>query len=126
MIEIILSCLNTVNNQGGLKWHLHFKGQVYKLCLKFAILFVSGDNEGQHKFCGKYMPKTAQISRICRTCDIPNEHTGDPKFPWSYNKMADLQQWVANEDHEALKDNSFHCITNAFFSLPLCCQFMEY
>ena len=122
MIEVICSSLYTVNQQGGLKWHLHYHGKLYKLCLKFAILFLSGDNEGQHKFCGKYMPKTAQVSRICRTCNIPNEHTGDPHYKWRYYKMSELQKWVDKNDLDSLKDNSFHPVNNAFFSLPLCCS----
>ena len=118
MIEVICSSLYTVNQQGGLKWHLHYHGKLYKLCLKFAILFLSGDNEGQHKFCGKYMPKTAQVSCICQTCNIPNEHTGDPHYKWCYYKMSELQKWVDKNDLDSLKDHSFHQVNNAFFLSP--------
>lgn len=123
-LEHIFCEMAAVMNSAGITWTIFFKGKTHYVKMKFCILMVIGDNEGQDKLCSRYnCHSSMQLKRQCRYCDCPTDQLDNPDVITNYIKSIEIQAVVgssnATEKMNALKDLSIHPTINAFWSLNL-------
>ena len=52
-----------------------YGGKIWKVKLKFAIVYVIGDTELHDKLCGKYGVRNNKVEKLCCHCDCSTENT---------------------------------------------------
>ena len=115
----ILSGLHGIQEIGGLTTIVlpPSMSQQITLTFKVPIAFIVGDVKGQDKLCGRYKVHH-NIKQLCHECDCLIEDVDDPNVCCIQTRASDIASLVDLGDLEALKEISYHAISNAF--TPLC------
>ena len=104
----------------GIGWNLVLRQKTVKVFFRVPILFVIGDTDGHDKLVGKFANRTNKVKRVCRYCDCPFDSTDDPFYEFKLNNRRDIVLMIKGNEREALRDWSFHCVSNAWNDLLFC------
>ena len=90
--------------------------QQITLTFKVPIAFIVGDVKGHDKLCGRYKVHH-NIKRLCHECNCLVEDADDPNVCCVWTRASDIASLVDLGDLNALKEISYHAISNAFTPL---------
>ena len=116
ILERILESLVDLQQADPMHFPLLYRGQQYKLKLKFPLLAVLGDTESHDRLCARYNNRNVNVKRLCRHCDTPNHATATVDFPWSHILPDEISGLLATGDLAGLKNISQHPVRNAFYN----------
>ena len=114
----ILSGLRGIQEIGGLTTIVlpPSLSQQLTLTFKVPIAFIVGDVEGHDKLCGRYKVHH-NIKQLCHEGDCLLEDADDPNVCCVQTRASDIATLVDLGDLDALKEISYHAISNAFTAL---------
>ena len=115
VLTCILSGLCGIQEIGGLTTivlPLSLSQQI-TLTFKVPIAFIVGDVEGHDKLCGRYKVHH-NIKQLCHECDCLLEDADDPNVCCIRTRASGIALLVDLGDLKALKEISYHAISNAF------------
>lgn len=116
MLAHILKSFIEIQNSGGVRWKLEYKGVTYDVVLKFTLFFVMGDTEGHNKLAARYL-NNSNIQQFCRYCDCPAASTDNPFYDFTYRIQKRVQALVAKGDVETLRAISQQPVASALYQL---------
>ena len=90
--------------------------QQITLTFKVPNAFIVGDVKGHDKLCGRYKVHH-NIKRLCHECNCLIEDVDDPDVCCVWTRASDIAMLVDLGDLNALKEISYHAISNAFTPL---------
>ena len=90
--------------------------QQIPLTFKVPIAFIVGDAEGHDKLCGRYKVHH-NFKQLCHECNCLVEDADDPDVCCIRTRACDIAMLVDLGDLDALKEISYHIISNAFTPL---------
>ena len=121
VLNVIFTPLHESQQSGGIFWQLPYCGKVHDVVFKVPVLFVIGDTEGHDKMCGKFLSHSKdKVKHLCRYCNCPSDHTGDPEYKFTYTKVSQVEKLFQKGDEDGLRAMSLHYLENAFHSLLFC------
>ena len=123
----ILSGLRGIQEIGGLTTIVlpPSLSQQITLTFKVPIAFIAGDVKGHDKLCGRYKVHH-DIKQLCHKCDCLLEDADDPNVCCIQTRASDIALLVDLGDLEALKEISYHAISNAFTPFVFWSQHLWY
>ena len=100
----------------GLLWDYKCKGKIYKVVMKFFIMFVKCDGDEADKLCAKQRSRGRHIKQICRYCTIPTDKLDSHYMPrgTKLKSFVTIRNLVDRHNVQKLKDMSQHYVVNAF------------
>ena len=119
-LKALLGSYKKVQDQGGFKWSLRYKGKIHDVTFIPFVPFIKGDTEEHDKHCGHYLSRTQKVSQLCRYCTCPNKYTDSPlanypfKTPEMIQKLVDLNTEVADKK---LRNLSQQKMQNAWYQI---------
>ena len=119
-LKALLGSYKKVQDQGGFKWSLRYKGKIHDVTFIPFVPFIKGDTEEHDKHCGHYLSRTKKVSQLCRYCTCPNKYTDSPlanypfKTPEMIQKLVDLNTEVAEKKLQQLSQQKMQ---NAWYQI---------
>ena len=113
LLRHIIQPVVDLQQQGGFRWSLQYKGKTQDCVMRIPIFALVGDNEGQDKLCGHFTCRSTQIKCPCRKCNCPSEqlssYAGKLHNPILQSRIKKL---IQKGDKEGLQELSHHLLTN--------------
>jgi hypothetical protein len=102
MLAHVLKAFIAIQNSGGVRWKLKYKGVTHNVILKFTLLFMMGDTEGHNKYAARSL-SNGNMKQLCRYCTCPAEYSDDPHYKFTYRTQKSVQAVIASGDAVALQ-----------------------
>jgi hypothetical protein len=112
----MLQELVNIQKEGGMEMEVCFTGDnVYvKKKIIFSVAFVMGDCKGNDNLAGKYASHAKGVRRISRACNCRSQDADQTNFQCEFVTKNQVQQAIADNNLDALKEISQHNVVNAF------------
>ena len=85
--------------------------------LKVPCFYIIGDMQGGDKLCACAPVYLRSLNRVCRSCDVQGEQTGNPNVICRRWRSKDIEALVAEKDYAALNKINQYCVPNAWFAV---------
>jgi hypothetical protein len=109
------------NCDQGLRWKLKYKGEEFKVNMKFSVAFVIGDTAMHDKLCGKTSgSRTHGMKSHCRHCNCATKDLVNPKekHTWILFDPDKVDPTLDGHTAEYFSGISHSIVNNAFD--PIC------
>jgi len=116
MLAHVLKAFIAIQNSGGVRWKLKYKGVTHNVILKFTLLFMMGDTEGHNKYAARYL-SNGNMKQLCRYCTCPAECSDDPHYKFTYRTQKSVLAVIASGDAGALQAISQQPVYSALYRL---------
>lgn len=116
-LELILSSLKKLQDNGGLRTDLCIDGVVHKdMLLKVPIVTVLCDCEGADDLCGRYKSHSGHVNSLCRDCDCLTADADNFNIQCHPRMRSDF----VNASDNDLQRMSHYRLDNTFDKLQMC------
>ena len=121
-LKIILASYKKLEEE-GMYWEYPRYGKLFKVHMKFFILFIKCDGDEGDKLCLKYQSRNKGVKMLCRYCKCPTMMSNRvwanyrPKTEKEIGRLVE-KGLAKNENAQVkLQNMSQHCVENAFHGL---------
>ena len=120
-VALVADITKWTNSDQGLCWKLKYKGEEFKVNMKFSVAFVIGDTAMHDKLCGKTSgSRTHGMKSHCRHCNCATKDLVNPKenHTWILFDLDKVDPTLDGHTAEYFSGISHSIVNNAFD--PIC------